>query len=123
MPGIPPVDEQMTLACVCNGSWYGGSFHPVPEADSSDGLLDVLLVKKVSRLTVARVISAYQKGRYADYPELISLSGAPGADYYPGTGTGESGRRTYPQRGYHGAGSAPKAALLWPGGGLERITQ
>ena len=72
MPGIPPVDEQMTLACVCNGSWYGGSFHPVPEADSSDGLLDVLLVKKVSRLTVARVISAYQKGRYADYPELIS---------------------------------------------------
>ena len=32
----------------------------------------MLLVKKVSRLTVARVISAYQKGRYADYPELIS---------------------------------------------------
>lgn len=66
------MDEDMTLACVCNGSWYGGSFHPVPEADSSDGLLDVLLVKKVSRWTVARVIAAYQKGRYADYPELIS---------------------------------------------------
>ena len=66
------VDEDMTLACACNGSWYGGSFHPVPEADSSDGLLDVLLVKKVSRLTVARVIAAYQKGHYADYPNLIA---------------------------------------------------
>lgn len=72
LPGYPPVDEKMTLSCVCNGSWYGGSFHPVPEADSSDGLLDVLLVKRVSRLTVARVIAAYQKGRYADYPELIA---------------------------------------------------
>lgn len=68
----PVVGEDMTLACVCNGSWYGGSFHPVPEADSSDGLLDVLLVKKVSRLTVARVIAAYQKGHYADYPNLIA---------------------------------------------------
>ena len=29
-------------------------------------------MKKVSRLTVARVIAAYQKGQYASYPELIS---------------------------------------------------
>jgi diacylglycerol kinase family enzyme len=44
----------------------------VPEADSTDGLLDVLIVKRVSRLTVARMISVYQKGRYRDFPELIS---------------------------------------------------
>lgn len=72
IPGEETVEEDMTLACVCNGSWYGGSFHPVPEADSGDGILDVLLVKKVSRLTVARIIAAYQKGNYADYPKLIS---------------------------------------------------
>ena len=65
-------EGDMTLVCVCNGSWYGGSYHPVPEADLFDGLLDVLVVKKVSRLTVARVIGAYQKGRYAEYPQLIS---------------------------------------------------
>lgn len=66
------VDGRLTLACICNGSWYGGSYHPVPEADIQDGLLDVLVVKKVSRLTVARVISAYQKGKFADYPHLIT---------------------------------------------------
>jgi YegS/Rv2252/BmrU family lipid kinase len=66
------VDEDLTMVCVCNGSWYGGSYHPVPEASSTDGLLDVLIVKRVSRLTVARVISAYQKGRYSQFPELIS---------------------------------------------------
>lgn len=66
------IDGDLTLVCVCNGSWYGGSYHPVPEADIRDGLLDVLAVKKVSRLTVARVISAYQKGKFADYPQLIT---------------------------------------------------
>lgn len=72
LPGGVTVDEKLTLVCVCNGSWYGGSFHPVPTADSRDGLLDVLVVKKASRLTVARVISAYQKGKWADYPQYIT---------------------------------------------------
>ena len=66
------VEGRMTLVCVCNGSWYGGGYNPVPEASMFDGLLDVLVAKHVSRLTVAKVIGAYQKGRYADYPELIS---------------------------------------------------
>ena len=62
---------EMTAVCVCNGTWYGGSFNPVPEAEPDDGLLDVLVVEKVSLLQVASVIGHYQKGRYADYPELI----------------------------------------------------
>lgn len=72
LPDGTVYDEKMTLVCVCNGSWYGGGYHPVPEADARDGMLDVLVVKKVSRLTVARVIAAYQKGKYADYPHLIA---------------------------------------------------
>ena len=65
-------EGDLTLVCVCNGSWYGGGYHPIPDANVQDGILDVLAVKKVSRLTVAKVISAYQKGRYADFPHLIS---------------------------------------------------
>ena len=60
-----------TMICICNGRWYGGGFNPVPEAEPDDGLLDVLVVEKVSLLQVASVIGHYQKGRYADYPELI----------------------------------------------------
>ena len=56
---------------MCNGRWYGGGFNPVPEAEPDDGLLDVLLVKKVSLLQVSAVIGKYQKGKYADYPALI----------------------------------------------------
>lgn len=66
------MEGKLTLVCICNGSWYGGSYHPVPQADMQDGLLDVLVVKKVSRLTVARVISAYQQGKFEAYPQLIT---------------------------------------------------
>ena len=66
------IDAEQTLICVCNGRYYGGGFNPVPEADPSDGLLDVLLVTKVSRLKVAAVVGKYKDGKYAQYPDLIT---------------------------------------------------
>ncbi len=65
------VDGEMTMICVCNGRFYGGGFNPVPEADPTDGLLDVLLVEKVSRLQVAGVVGKYKAGRYAELPHLV----------------------------------------------------
>lgn len=60
-----------TMICVCSGAWYGGGFHPIPEADPSDGKLDVLLVTGVSRLKVLSVIGPYKEGRFREFPELI----------------------------------------------------
>ena len=71
LDGEQTVEGRKTMICVCNGRWYGGSFNPVPEAEPDDGLLDVLIVDKVNLLQVAGVIGNYQKGRYADYPQLI----------------------------------------------------
>lgn len=65
------IDEKLSLVCVCNGSWYGGSYNPIPEAKFDDGILDVLVVKKVSRLMVAKLISEYQKGGYKNMPDQI----------------------------------------------------
>ncbi len=65
------IDGEHTLICACNGCYYGGGFHPVPEADPTDGLLDVLLVKKVSRLQVAQVIGKYKNGEYKSLPHLV----------------------------------------------------
>ena len=64
-------DDEYTFVCACNGRFYGGGFNPVPEADPADGLLDVLLVKKVSRLQVPTVIGKYKNGRYAELPQLV----------------------------------------------------
>ena len=65
------IDGQQTLICACNGRFYGGGFCPVPQADPTDGKLEVLLVRDVSRLKVAQVVGAYKDGKYADYPDLI----------------------------------------------------
>ena len=65
------IDSKQTMICICNGRYYGGGFNPVPEADPCDGLLDVLLVKKVSRLQVAGVIGKYKNGQYRKLPKLI----------------------------------------------------
>jgi diacylglycerol kinase family enzyme len=43
----------------------------VPEAEPDDGLLEVLVVKKVSRLQVAAVIGKYKNGQYNELPHLI----------------------------------------------------
>ena len=65
------IDGEHTFVCVCNGRFYGGGFNPVPEADPTDGELDVLLVKKVSLLQVPGVIGKYKAGRYKELPHLV----------------------------------------------------
>ena len=65
------IDGDQTLVCACNGRYYGGGFNPVPEADPTDGMMEVLVVTKVSRLKVAQVVGKYKNGLYKDYPHLI----------------------------------------------------
>ena len=65
------IDGQQTFVCACNGQYYGGGFHPVPEADPTDGKLDVLLVKKVSLLQVPGVIGKYKNGQYRQLSHLV----------------------------------------------------
>lgn len=64
-------DGSFTMICVCNGRYYGGGFCPVPHANPTDGKLEILLVKDVSRLKVAQVVGAYKNGKYANFPDLI----------------------------------------------------
>ena len=69
--GGETVDARQTMICACNGRYYGGGFNPVPEADPTDGMLEVLLVKHVSRLQVPVVIGKYKNGRYRELPKLV----------------------------------------------------
>ena len=65
------ISGNQTLICICSGRHYGGSFHPVPDAQPDDGLLDVLIIKPVNLLQIASIIGKYQKGCYAQYPQFI----------------------------------------------------
>ncbi len=64
------IDDEFTFVCVCSGRFYGGGFNPIPEADPADGMLDVLLVKKVSRTQVPFLIGKYKNGRYKELSDI-----------------------------------------------------
>ena len=66
------IDGEQTFICVCNGRYYGGGFNPVPEADPSDGMLDVLVVKGISRLQVPTAIGKYKNGQYKQLGHLAT---------------------------------------------------
>lgn len=64
-------DGETSLVCVCNGRHYGGGFMPVGDNMPDDGLLETLVVRKVSRFTFFRLVGKYGAGKYRDYPDLI----------------------------------------------------
>lgn len=63
---------EMTAVCVCNGTWYGGSFNPVPEARPDDGILDVLIVRGMKRAQLPLMFLKYGAGRYREMDRYIT---------------------------------------------------
>lgn len=63
---------EMTAVCICNGTWYGGSFNPVPEARPDDGILDVLIVRGLKRIQLPFLFLKYGKGRYRELTRYIT---------------------------------------------------
>ena len=59
-------NEEFTLALAANCRYYGGGFRAAPLASFSDGLLDVLLVKKIPRISFIKLIGSYKKGTHLD---------------------------------------------------------
>lgn len=64
-------EGEYTMVCVCNGRYYGGGFNPVPDADPCDGVLDILVVKKIPQVKAAGLVVAYSRGQYAKMPDYI----------------------------------------------------
>jgi len=50
------------LCVIANGRYYGGGFCCAPNAELDDGIIDVMLVRKISRLRFAKFIGGYKKG-------------------------------------------------------------
>lgn len=65
-------EGEMTAVCICNGTWYGGSFNPVPEARPDDGILDVLIVQGLKRIQLPMLFLKYGAGRYREMEKYIT---------------------------------------------------
>ena len=74
------------IICVCSGRYYGGGFMPVGDNLPDDGVLETLVVPKVSRTTFFRLVGDYAKGLYRKHPELIWARSGQRVDFRSGDG-------------------------------------
>ena len=66
--------EGKALLCtIANGQYVGGSFRCAPKAKTDDGLLDVCLIRPISRLRFLKVLTPYTNGEHLDRKELQDI--------------------------------------------------
>ena len=63
------------LIAVANGSTYGGGMKILPDASYSDGMLDLLYVDPVSKLTLLSIFPRVFKGSHINHPAVHILKG------------------------------------------------
>lgn len=61
------------LCTVANGQYVGGSFRCAPKAKTDDGLIDVCLVKPISRLRFVKILTPYTNGEHLDREDLKDI--------------------------------------------------
>ncbi|MBQ8605111.1 MAG: hypothetical protein IJ408_00090 [Clostridia bacterium] len=59
-------EGECLLVVAANGAYYGGGFKASPAADLSDGLIDLMIVKKVSKIKFLSLVAGYKKGIHID---------------------------------------------------------
>lgn len=62
-----------TLVAVANTPYYGGGIPVCPDADPTDGLLDVTVFGRVSRLDLIRLLPTLRTGRHVRHPAVTTL--------------------------------------------------
>ena len=63
-------DNEFMLCTCANGQYVGGMFKCSPKAVLDDGLIDVCIVKPVSRLKFIQLVGVYAKGEHLSNPKL-----------------------------------------------------
>ena len=66
-------DGKMLLCTVANGTHVGGAYKCAPHSDNTDGLLEVCLVRPISRFTFIKLINVYKEGTHLDDPRFRNI--------------------------------------------------
>ncbi len=63
-------DGKMLLCTVANGKYVGGAYCCAPHSKNDDGLLEICLVRPLSRLTFIGLVGVYKRGEHLDDPRF-----------------------------------------------------
>jgi len=64
------IQTETMMITLCNGPLGGGGFQFVPDARYDDGLLDLLIAEKVSKLQMLALVSRFMKGTHLTHKHL-----------------------------------------------------
>ncbi|MBS4023334.1 MAG: diacylglycerol kinase family lipid kinase [Dethiobacter sp.] len=64
------VSADVWLVAVANGCYYGGGMKVAPDANPQDGLADVIVVTRISRLKFLRLFPRVYSGRHVTHPAV-----------------------------------------------------
>ncbi len=67
------IELDATMVSVGNTPFYGGGIPICPDADPTDGLFDVTVVGKVSRLHLLRILPTLRTGRHTEHPAITTF--------------------------------------------------
>ena len=70
------VAGKFMLVTSCNGRYYGGGFMPSAEARMDDGVMNTVIIRRVSRPVFLRLVGPYSKGEAWRFPEVARRSAA-----------------------------------------------
>ena len=59
------------LLSACNGTRFAGGINLAPQAEQSDGLLDICILKKVNMLRFLYLLPKYMKGKHLKYKDFM----------------------------------------------------
>jgi diacylglycerol kinase (ATP) len=65
-----PVSDEVWLVAVANACYYGGGMKVAPDADPRDGLADIVVVGRVSRLKFLQLFPRVYSGRHVTHPAV-----------------------------------------------------
>jgi diacylglycerol kinase (ATP) len=71
--GDQTVELEATMVSVGNTRYYGGGVPICPDADPGDGLLDVTVMGRLSRLGLLRMVPGMRSGAHAEHPAITML--------------------------------------------------
>jgi diacylglycerol kinase (ATP) len=67
---VERITGDLVMASVANGRTYGGGIPIAPDAEPSDGLLDVILVRPAGRLKLLRLLPRVYKGTHTTVEQV-----------------------------------------------------
>lgn len=68
--GTPLGNSKILLCTLACGQYVGGGFRCAPKSSNDDGLIDICLVKPLSRFRLVKMMSAYKQGLHLEDERL-----------------------------------------------------